>query len=261
MLASQERLDDLRNLDRDRELALENLLAGVHDDDAVSDVLDKAHEMFDHDDRDALLDKRLDALRDPVEFRRIEAGGEFVEQQKPRTGGERTHEIEHLLLRVIEIARGPVGPFSQPVFVQESAHGRWCGRCPAIRQGHLDVLPDRQRQKWFWDLEGAVDAAVDELVRGDGADRSAFQYDLATVRGIKTGDHIDRRGLAGAVGTDQSQNLAGRNVEAQAVQCAKAAEAFHEFGNLEEWCALRGHAIPCELRATPVLREETAPAP
>src|SRR3984957_13389369 len=118
MLASEKHLDHLRNLDRNRELTLENLLAGVHDDDAIGDVLDEAHQMLDHDDRHAPLGQGLDALGDPVEFRRVEAGGEFVEQQEPRTGGERAHEIEHLLLRVIEIGRRAVGDLGQPVFAQ-----------------------------------------------------------------------------------------------------------------------------------------------
>src|SRR5579872_5118869 len=48
MLASQEHLDHLRNLDRDRELALEDLLPGVENNDAVGDVLDEAHEVLDH---------------------------------------------------------------------------------------------------------------------------------------------------------------------------------------------------------------------
>src|SRR5579872_942560 len=88
MLASQEHLDDLRLFHGGGQLALEDLLAGIEDNDAVGDVLDEAHEMLNHDNRNAACGKRLDAAGDPVELGRVEAGREFVEQEQPRTGGE-----------------------------------------------------------------------------------------------------------------------------------------------------------------------------
>jgi len=124
MLASKEHLDHLRNLDGDRELAFENLLAGVQDDDAIGDVLDEAHQMLDHDDRHPAPRQRLDAFGNPVQFGRIEPGGEFVEQQQPRTRRERTYQVQHLLLRVVEIGRRPVGDLRQAVFVEQTGERR-----------------------------------------------------------------------------------------------------------------------------------------
>ena len=54
----------------------------------------------------------------------------------------------------------------------------------------------------------------------------AIQHHLAAVGRVKAGDHVDRGGLAGAVGTDQSQDFAGRDMEAQAVERVEAAEAL-----------------------------------
>src|ERR1035437_1017259 len=51
MLPSEKHFDDLRHLHRDRELAFENLLAGVHDDDAIGNVFNETHQMLDDDDR------------------------------------------------------------------------------------------------------------------------------------------------------------------------------------------------------------------
>src|ERR1700704_133145 len=84
MLASQKHFDDLRHLHGDGELALKDLLAGIHDNDAVGDMFDEPHQMFDHDNRDSGPCQRLDAFGDPVQFRRVEPGGEFIEQQQPR---------------------------------------------------------------------------------------------------------------------------------------------------------------------------------
>ena len=47
ILVSEEDLDDLRILERVRQAALEDLLAGIHDDDAVGDLIDEAHQMLD----------------------------------------------------------------------------------------------------------------------------------------------------------------------------------------------------------------------
>src|SRR6516162_5715485 len=71
MLASEEHLDHLWNLDSNRKLAFENLLARVEDDDAIGDVLDEAHQMLDHDDRHSASCQHLDAFSNPVEFCRI----------------------------------------------------------------------------------------------------------------------------------------------------------------------------------------------
>src|SRR3569832_378524 len=94
MLASLKHLDHLRLPDRFGELALEDLFAGVLDNDAIGDVLDEAHQMLDHDDRHAPGGERLDALGDPVELGRIEAGRELVEQQQSRRGRQRARQVQ-----------------------------------------------------------------------------------------------------------------------------------------------------------------------
>src|SRR5271166_1293133 len=85
MLASQKHLDHLWLLYGCRKLAFKYLLAGIEHNDAIGDVLDETHQMFDDDDRDAGRGQRLDAFGNPVELGRIEPGGEFIEQQQPRT--------------------------------------------------------------------------------------------------------------------------------------------------------------------------------
>src|ERR1700722_135796 len=85
---SQEHLDDLRVMRRVGELALEDAMAGIHDDDAVGDLADEAHEMLDHEQRDARMRERLEALRDMLDLGRIEPGGKLVDEEQPRAGGE-----------------------------------------------------------------------------------------------------------------------------------------------------------------------------
>src|SRR6516225_3622790 len=160
MLASEEYLDDLWYLDSDRKLAFENLLARVQDDDAIGDVLDETHEMLDHDDGDSASRQHLDTLGNPVEFGRIQPGGKFVKQQQARTGRQRAHQIEHLLLRVVEIGGRAVGEIGQVIFIEQLAHGRWRYRGPPVSERHFHILPHRQRKEGLRDLKGAIYATV-----------------------------------------------------------------------------------------------------
>src|SRR5690606_19433629 len=53
-------------------------------------------------------------------------------------------------------------------------------------------------------------------------------------------EHAERRRLAGAVGPEQSQDLAGAALELERVDHAPAAVALHEAARGEERCAHRG---------------------
>ena len=44
-------------------------------------VLDETHQMLDDNDRHSGLRQRLDTFCNPVELRRVEPGGKFIEQQ------------------------------------------------------------------------------------------------------------------------------------------------------------------------------------
>src|SRR5260370_42410383 len=72
---SQEDLDDALVVDGVGHDALEDLLAGVHDDDAVGDLVDEAHEMLDDEEGDAVLRQLLQALGDAAELGRGPPGG------------------------------------------------------------------------------------------------------------------------------------------------------------------------------------------
>src|SRR6478609_4011946 len=79
---AQKHLDDALVVDRVGHDALEDLLAGVHDDDAVGDLVDETHEMLDDEEGDPLLRQLLEALGDAAELGGIEAGGELIDEQQ-----------------------------------------------------------------------------------------------------------------------------------------------------------------------------------
>ena len=71
----------------------------------------------------------LSFCRDALEFRRVEAGREFVHQQQPRAGGERAGEIEHFLLRAVEFAGRLFGAVGE---VERSQQRAGIGRAVAV---------------------------------------------------------------------------------------------------------------------------------
>ena len=57
-------------------------------------------------------------------------------------------------------------------------------------------------------------------------DAFAVEADRAGVGRKHAGDHVEQRGLAGAVGTDQREDRAGRHLEAHVVDREQAAKAL-----------------------------------
>ncbi len=75
-------------------------------------------------------------------------------------------------------------------------------------------------------LEGAADAERGDAVARRLEQRAPLEADRAAVEAIEPGQAVEQRRLAGAVGPDQAEDLAGRDVERDAVERDDAAEAL-----------------------------------
>src|ERR1700676_3109583 len=115
---------------------------------------------------------------------------------------------------------------------------------PAIGKRNLHVLQHGHGQKRFRNLKRAVDAGMNQAVRGKSADRPIAEPDLSIVLSVKTRDDVDAGGLSGAVGADEPENLAGVQMELQAVERPKSAKALDQARDLQERLRLRGHRCP-----------------
>src|SRR5262249_29156838 len=74
-------------------------------------------------------------------------------------------------------------------------------------------------------LEGACDALRGTRVWRAGPQRPAAQEHLALLWRIVPGNHVERGGLAAAVGTNQAVHLAGPDLQGKIIDRANAAEA------------------------------------
>ncbi len=97
-----------------------------------------------------------------------------------------------------------------------------------------DIVHDRQIGKQRHVLEGAADADLGDPVRRPLQDALAFHQDVAGARLVEPGQAVEQRGLAGAVRSDQPQDLSLVHVEGYAVQRDDAAEHDADVANRQQ---------------------------
>ena len=78
------------------------------------------------------------------------------------------------------------------------------------------------------------DATADDLVRLAAGQFAAVEHELATVGRVGAGEHVEERGLAGAVGADQAVDLTLVDGERDLGQRVQAAEAFADVAGFEQ---------------------------
>ena len=99
------------------------------------------------------------------------------------------------------------------------------------------------------------DATLHHLVRIGGADLVAVDGDLALVAGVRTGEDLHQRRLAGAVLTDESKDLAGENVDVDIVEGVHPRKRLPDASHDEHGC----RQYRCVNRG-PLRRTRTGPA-
>ena len=113
------------------------------------------------------------------------------------------------------------------------------------QQSHLHVFHDGQRGKGFGNLKGAAHAESPDLARRFADQLMAVQQDRAAISAQLPVDHVEGGGLAGAVGPDQCQQLAGGQLKMNAIDRTHATERFAQAGHFEQAhdCASRTAAL------------------
>jgi hypothetical protein len=90
-----------------------------------------------------------------------------------------------------------------------------------VEHAHLVPEPDG--------LEGAADAQARNRVRRLAGDRLAVKDDLAFAGRVDAGDEVKNGGLAGAVGANQADQLAGVQLQLKIVDGAQTAEVVGQI--------------------------------
>ena len=193
--------------------------AGVLDHDSIA-VLRLLHEVRGDDDGHALLGQRGDAPPELATRQRIDTAGRLVEEQDLRLVQERCRHRQTLLDSRLATAPLRAAPVSS-------------SNCSSARSHALCEEPAAQAVRAAEELEVLAHAEV-------AVERELLRHVADALRGLRpapcagsrrrprgaaggrqeTAEHAKRRGLAGAVGSEQAEDLAAAHVEADVLATA-----------------------------------------
>src|SRR6478735_5762717 len=210
MTVSQIGADDFRIAHDVGGRALDQYLAEIEHDGAVDQRHHDFHDVFDHQDGDAGIAHLAHQFDAGFGFDRRQPREHLVQQQQFRFGGQRAGDFEPALFGRHQIAGEHVGARAKTAELQNlvglaagiAHHGGTHQRTDD------DVIDDGHGLEAFHDLESTADPALAALRRRQRRDVHTVEDDRALGRRQHARDQVEQRRLAGAVGTDQSDDFA-----------------------------------------------------
>ncbi|MGX1297675.1 hypothetical protein AB7M75_007583 [Bradyrhizobium ottawaense] len=198
----------------------------IQRDDAIGDAVDQRHVVLDHQHGDAELALHVaDPERHVVGLLDIEAGRRLIEQDQLRLRAQRARQLDHLAHAIgqagdqliaigfeIEELDDLLDPAAMHLLV--GPHARQEQELLPELRGRVPVTADQEvgehgRVLEQLDvLEGAGDAELGDVVRRLFGDILILEEDAARGRPVDPRDQVEDRALAGAVGTDNREDLA-----------------------------------------------------
>src|SRR6202007_3039701 len=103
-------------------------------------------------------------------------------------------------------------------------------------------------------LKHHAETLARDLVRGQAGDVLALENHISRCRAFDAHDRLHRRRLAGAIGADQAENLAGAQIKAQILHRGEAAEALGQAADFEH-----GRVRGCDVHHERASRDRAAP--
>ena len=190
----------------------------------------------------------------------VEPAGRLVEQQQLGPRRERARQFDALARAERQAVRQFVRDRAQIEQVEQGPGGLLERPFPAPHPGQMQGVADeiaaasrvpadphvvehRLARKQRQVLEGAGDADLGDAMRRPAEQRAAFEPDVAAGRRVEPAQAVEEGRLAGAVGSDQPEDLALVEVERDAVERDDAAKAHHDLADFEQLGAGRvaGH--------------------
>ena len=212
------------------------ILPLVDDRDAVRQLVGLLEVLGGEEDRDAVVAREpLDLLPQRAAALRVETGRGLVEEEDPRPVHERERQVEPPLHAARVAAHLAVGRVRVRPTRSSSAAPRAARSAPrqAVERGlELHVLGAGEERVERGLLERRPDRGAHP---GSLVDHVVAGHARAARRGRQQrGEHVDGRGLAGAVGAQEAEDLAGRDLDVDAVNRARALlELADEVGGLD----------------------------
>ena len=210
---------------------------------------DRAHHVLDDEQAHPALVNAADQPDDGLDLGRVQPRHDLVEQQQPGAGGESAGHLQALAVGEREVAGGHVATRSEPDEVHD-LRGLPPGRPDVARPvegAHHHVLERGEPGEGLHELERPREAQAADRVGLEPDQGRVVEGDRAVARRVEAGDQVEHGGLAGAVGPDEPDDLAGRDREVEPVDGLQPAEALAEPADLQT----RGHAAAPRRAAAP----------
>ena len=199
--------------------------------------------MVGDDYADVLVLERRDDRLDVLHGDRVHAREGFVEQDEGRVDGHGARDLRAAALAARELDAEALADLLQAELLDErlDALGLVLLRVGGHLQHGADVLLDREppedrgllRQVAHAQLGAAVDGQAREL----GDLLVVVLEEDATLVGLdESHDHVERRGLAGSVGSEQADDLSLIDVDGDVVHHRAGLVFLDEFAGIETHC-------------------------
>mgnify|MGYP006974889665 CR=1 FL=1 len=174
----------------------------------------------------------LENDRHSLQLARVQSGANLIHQQQFRLRNQGAGQIELLLLRAVETGSFAVRKLVEPQHLQILIDAALAGT--TVDRRNLEIVSHCQALEWLWHLKGPVDAEARQAMDRQSANGLAVESHLSAIWRIHSGNHVDCGGLAGAVGTDQTDDLAARQLEGESIQSLESAEPFAQTVNSKQ---------------------------
>ena len=207
--------------------------AVVDDADARTEARRLLHVVRGVNDRDSVTIEPLQMLEDGVARLRIDADGGLVAKQEFRVVQERGDEVEpalHAAGEGLHERAAAVGELRGGEGLVDA--GPQFGTAQALEFAEdPEVFVGGEFRKERDGLRHQAEGATSGT--SGGRNRPAVEGDRAGLGGAQAGGERHQRGLAGAVGTEQTEKLARGDLQRDAVKRGDAAEAFGDVAEGE----------------------------
>src|SRR5438309_923396 len=190
--------------------AAEEDAPGLNDVGAVRDLERAQRVLLDQQDRDAVIVDFLDDIEDGVHHLRRQPQRWFIQQQQPRLRQQAAGDRQDLLLAARELPGGQVAPLAKDrkLLHQLLDIAMRGAAVPTRPRPELEVLAAGETRQDIAPLRYLDEATPDDLVG-----RLRREIEVAETRDARmwaqhTGERVENRRLPGAVGADESDDLA-----------------------------------------------------
>ena len=226
--------------------ALRDLAAAVDDRDPVGELIGLVEVLRGQQDRAAVGDQVPDRVPHLAAGARVQAGGRLVEEDQRRPRDQARREVQPAPHAARELRQRPVGGLLEPELLEQAAarsrEPRPSAALQASEQPQVlagrEVLVDRRV------LAGDADQLADTMRLAGDVD--AEDPRLARVDRQQRREHPQHRGLAGAVRSEDAEDLALAHLEVDAVDGAQVAELLHQSARVDGRCLCHVSSSGCK---------------